>query len=271
MVDSTAQTATAQTSEFQRRVQAIEGIERDLTKAPNSPEQAQAVQKMLQEVAAENASKDLSVSAQVVKQLRSDNYTNVSIDDQGNMIFNPSDKTANSASVDQTANSTSLDQSAQSDKSAPSSVRKPQELDFVKFAEMLSKVQSGQTVEAKDFPSVFGAEDAAILQSMGLQSVSDSSGHFKAGFAQSGSIPFGSDLVQFSKSVEFDLKTTSSGVEMDNIKGLKGKEDSLNPTVTKVKVGPDDPSTNDYTVVATGKELFVSADKTYLVSDVPTA
>jgi hypothetical protein len=130
-------------------------------------------------------------------------------------------------------------------------------------------VQSGQKVEAKDFASIFGAQDAAILQSMGLQDVSNTNGHFQADFSQPGSIPFGSDKLEYQKTASFDFETTSTGIELSNVQGLKGTEGPLNPTVTKISIAPEDDETRQSKVVVTGKESFMSANQTFEVPDSP--
>ena len=233
-------------TEVERRVQAIEGIEHSLSQvASNSTEQAAAFAKMQLELSQENggnsgsaANKDLS--KQVLKQLQADGFSNVAVDQSGSLTFNPADKVAGQKPSDSTA--------------SLSSTHLPQEADFIKFAQMLTQVPSGQKVDAKDFATAFGADDAAILQSMGLQSIANTNGHFETPFAKDGSIPCGSDTLEFQKATSFDFQSSSQGIELSNIKGLKGKEGALNPTVTKVSIAPEDPQSKQWKVDVTGKE-----------------
>jgi len=252
--------ATGPTNEVQTRVQAIEGIEHSIANAtPQSAEAAAALSKMQQELTTENASKGsgADISGQVAKQLQADGFSNVTVDKSGDLIFNQSDQAAGQKAEAGTAASTI----------AP---RAPEESDFVNFAAMLSKVQSGQKVEAKDFASVFGAQDAAILQSMGLQDVSNTNGHFQADFSQPGSIAFGSDKLEYQKTASFDLQTSSTGTVLSNVEGLKGTQGPLNPTVTKIAISPENAQTDTSKVVVTGKESFKSANQTFEVPDGPT-
>jgi hypothetical protein len=252
--------ATAPTKEVQSRVQAIEGIEHSLANAtPQSTEAAGALSKMQQELTAENSTKGSNpdIAAQVAKQLKSDGFSNVSVDKTGDLIFSQPKQVAGQSGGQKASDGTVA--------SAPA--RTTEESDFVNFAGMLSKVQSGQKVEAKDFTSVFGAQDAAILQSMGLQDVSNTNGHYQADFSQAGSINFGSDKLEFQKTASFDLKTSSAGTVLSGVQGLKGTDGSLNPTVTKISISPEDPKTKEWKVDVTGKEAFLSGNQTFEIKD----
>jgi hypothetical protein len=230
--------------------QTINSFEQSMRQVtPNSAEATGALQKMQTEIAAENPTKktDPTISSAVAKQLQSDGFM-ITTDKDGDFVYNPqtNDQSSNAASV-----------------------RKPEESDFVKFAQMMPKIAPGATVDAKDFAADFGDQNAAILQSLGLQSITnENNGQFQAEFANNGTIPFGEDSLEYSKSVSFNLTNSNAGTQLDKIKGLKGKEGSLNPTLSQIVIAPEDMTAKQWTVNVTGKELLVSGTEVVQVKDI---
>jgi hypothetical protein len=137
---------------------------------------------------------------------------------------------------------------------------------------LLPQMTVGTTVNSENFANTFGSQDAAVLNSLGLQSITDGkNGLFQAQFDNGGSIPFGADTLEFSKNVQFDLKSTSAGIELYGIKGLKGKEGSINPTLSRIEIAPEDQQAKSWKVNVTGKELMVSGTQTIQVADSPAS
>jgi hypothetical protein len=236
----------AQSSQVQQTIKGFEQSMRNTT--PNSVEAAGALQKMQQELAGEipTLKTDPTISSAVAAQLQSDGFMIVAGKD-GNLAY-------------------SSQTSDQSPSATP--VRKPEESDFVKFAEMMPKIAPGSTVDAKDFAADFGDQNAAILQSLGLQSItSANNGQYQAEFANSGAVPMGTDTLEYAKSISFNLANTSAGTTLDKIKGLKGKEGALNPTLSQIVIAPEDMQAKQWTVNVTGKELMVSGTEVVQVPD----
>jgi len=141
----------------------------------------------------------------------------------------------------------------------------PSESDFAKFANMLTNVPNVAEIETKDFAAVFGDDDAA--NSLGLQRLTNKNGCFEATFITAGNVPCGTATLQYGTKVKFVLVQGANGVEMRNLKGLRGKEGMLNPTITDIVVSQEDLTSKQWTIHVTAKEMFVSATRDVVVKD----
>src|ERR1700733_5799839 len=142
----------------------------------------------------------------------------------------------------------------------------PSESDFVNFAKIVaSKFQPGDpalttgvSVDAKDFTADFGAADAAVLNRLGLNSISLKQNQVVATFAKPGEVSFGDDPLMYSSQVTMDYANANGTMNFSKISGLKGSDSGFTANVTAIDIAPPDPKTGLTDVKYQGKIGFIS-------------
>lgn len=110
--------------------------------------------------------------------------------------------------------------------------------------DLYQSLPDGQTVEAKDFASVFPADTARKIESVGIISVSRTGGHVELKLSREYKRHLSRVDVRLETSVAFDLIATGDAVEIRQIKGVKvhanwflGWMDLRDLTITKDQQG----------------------------------